>query len=768
MKMIFNIARAELQQLFYSPVAWLLLVIFTLQCALSVSGTFDGWMRFVDLGGRLSNLSMGQFGAPAGLFTKLLSYLYFYIPLLTMGLVSRELSSGSIKLLYSSPITSFHIIVGKYASMMAYGAIMMGILLVFVLTGLFTIHDFELGAVLTGMLGLYLLLCAYAAIGIFMSSLTHYQIIAAIGTLLIFMGLSVAGRYGQSIDFIRDVTWWLSMNGRVNEFINGLITSEDVLYFIIIIALFLTLTIVRLNAVRQKARFTITLGKNIGVIVVACLLGYFSARPALMSYYDATRTKRNTLTQASQDIIAKLDGKVTITTYINAIGNELSRVDPRFLNPDRDRYKQYIRFKPDLKLKYVRYYDGEVDNPQLDQRYPDLNPRQRMVRMMQMLKIDTMLIKRPEEVGPILDDLRKEGNHFVSQIVRENGQKGWLRIFNDNARFPGEREISAVFKRMVMELPVVGFFQGHNSRSYTGVGDRAYGLFANTRSFRSALMNQGFDIAEVRLNGPVPENINIMVIADLFEYFTPEEEAYLQQYIDRGDNLFILGEPRRREVMQPLFNKFGFEMVPGILVHGDPDRQADLIPSYPTVEAGEKIAHQFTYMRVNQRGVLGTPSVGGLEQIADLGYDVTTMFRTAPEVWNELEVRFFTDDEENQVKYNPDAGEVMKSYNTVVALSRKVGDKEQKIILSGDADCISNTMGDSRIRNSVNYTMITGGFFWFSDYEAPVDVRRPPLTDNKLYIGKKGVANLKIVFKYVMPGILLVLATFIWFRRRGR
>lgn len=48
-----------------------------------------------------------------GVFTTMQNYLYFYIPLLTMSLVSKELSSGSIRLLYSSPITNTQIIVGK-------------------------------------------------------------------------------------------------------------------------------------------------------------------------------------------------------------------------------------------------------------------------------------------------------------------------------------------------------------------------------------------------------------------------------------------------------------------------------------------------------------------------------------------------------------------------------------------------------------------------------------------------------------------------------
>ncbi|MCQ4875879.1 hypothetical protein, partial [Butyricimonas paravirosa] len=61
-----------------------------------------------------------------------------------------------------------------------------------------------------------------------------------------------------------------------------------VLYFVIVVCLFLALTIIRLNTVRQKIRYVITLGRNVGVIFMACLLRYVSALPTMKVYYDAT------------------------------------------------------------------------------------------------------------------------------------------------------------------------------------------------------------------------------------------------------------------------------------------------------------------------------------------------------------------------------------------------------------------------------------------------------------------------------------------------
>ena len=272
MKLIYRIAKAELQMLFYSPVAWFLLVIFAVQTGMFFTAQYEWFMKGNELGnGNTFMVSMRLF--PQGIWGIVQNYLYYYIPLLTMGLISKELSSGSIKLLYSSPVRNSQIILGKFFSMVLYAAVMCGILLLYVIYAECTVKDFELPVVLVGLLGLFLMTCTYVAVGIFMSSLTSYQFVAAIGTFIILMLLSMVGRWWQEYDIIRDITYWFSINGRASTFIMGMICSEDLLYFPIVTALFLFLTVIRLNAVRQKVRWQVSFGRYMAVILIACTLG---------------------------------------------------------------------------------------------------------------------------------------------------------------------------------------------------------------------------------------------------------------------------------------------------------------------------------------------------------------------------------------------------------------------------------------------------------------------------------------------------------------
>ena len=91
-------------------------------------------------------------------------------------------------------------------------------------------------------------------------------------------------------------------------------------------------------------------------------------------------------------------------------------------------------------------------------------------------------------------------------------------------------------------------------------------------------------------------------------------------------------------------------------------------------------------------------------------------------------------------------------------------------MIIGDADCMSN--GEISISrknvNAANYSLITGAFFWMSDEEVPIDVRRPPMPDNKTYVSRQGLTWTKIFLTGVIPGILILVFILLWVRRRGR
>ena len=89
-----------------------------------------------------------------------------------------------------------------------------------------------------------------------------------------------------------------------------------------------------------------------------------------------------------------------------------------------------------------------------------------------------------------------------------------------------EPEITAAMKRLVTDVPVVGVLAGHGERSISNIGDKGYFSFAESKTFRHALINQGFDVREVSIDGGgVPEDISILMIADPKEPFEKGEKV---------------------------------------------------------------------------------------------------------------------------------------------------------------------------------------------------------------------------------------------------
>lgn len=728
-----RVAKIELNSMFYSPVAWLVLVIFGFQIGMAFAQVFEGQLRYQDMGYELWQVTSAVYNSQMqGILPPILRYIYLYIPLITMGLMSREYQSGSIKLLYSSPVKNASIIMGKFMSMMVYGAVLMAVLGVFVLFCAITVVNFDYPMVLTGMLGLYLLILAYSAIGLFMSSITRYQVVAAIGTLAILAALNYIGEVGQAYDFVRNITYWLSITGRSYPFIEGLIASDDVFYFLIVIGFFLALSILKLNTEKSIMSFKTKVLKYSAIVVVAMLLGYISSTPYTKYYYDATYTKSNTLTKESQDIMKQLDGGLTIVTYVNLLDETFYAGLPRNRNQDFERYEKYYRFKPDMKMEYVYYYD-KTHNSSLEWRYPNKTDEERVDLLCKANKLDPDMFMTPEEIRKVID-LKPEANRFLRIVERENGQKVYLRTYNDNSKHPEEAEISAALKRLVSPSPLVAFSTGYGAREIDNYGGRGFYLFAEDKWFRQSLLNNGFDTRTIDLDKEnIDESINILVISDLRAPLSDVAMTRVQNYIDKGGNLFILGDYKREDNMNKLMASLGVKCMSGVLVNENEYTSPTVLVGYFTPEAAKKYP---MYEKLQKYGyVVALPTAQALDYSGVKDFEVTPVLVSDKDAWIEKETTDFVD---GDFVFNPEAGEVKGEYSPLITLSRKVGDKEQRIVISGDADVIANEALTSQFTgiSASNYSIINGSFRWLSYDEFPIDTRRASYIDTRIRLPK--------------------------------
>jgi ABC-2 type transport system permease protein len=241
---ILTIAHHELRRLFLSPLAWTILAVVEFILA---------WMflqhveSFLAIQSQLLGMA-GDYGVTEVVATPLLGnaavVLLLVVPLVSMRLVTEERRNKTLPLLFSAPLSMTEIVLGKYLGLYAF--LLMQLLLITLMPlSLLTGGGLDFGLLASGVLGLVLLLGGFAAVGLFMSTLTQHQTVAAVSTfgVLLFFWLLDWARTGNGGGALP----YLSLLNHTEPFLKGVFDTRDVVYHVLFIATFLALSVRRLD-----------------------------------------------------------------------------------------------------------------------------------------------------------------------------------------------------------------------------------------------------------------------------------------------------------------------------------------------------------------------------------------------------------------------------------------------------------------------------------------------------------------------------------------
>jgi ABC-2 type transport system permease protein len=170
-----------------------------------------------------------------------------------MRLYSEEKRVGTVELLYTTPITPLQIILGKFLAGLAFYAVVL-LPTVFFQSILFSYGDPAFWPVFSGYVGLLLMGSAYISLGLFVSTTTENQIIAAIGgfglsILLWFVGWS-ANSAGATLGEILN---YLSIINHFTDFAQGIIDTSHVAYYVLFSVFGLYLSLKTIESVKWRA-----------------------------------------------------------------------------------------------------------------------------------------------------------------------------------------------------------------------------------------------------------------------------------------------------------------------------------------------------------------------------------------------------------------------------------------------------------------------------------------------------------------------------------
>ena len=225
MKKVIPIFRREIFAYFFSPMAYIVIAVFLL---------ITGWIFSAEM--FLANDSSLR-----SVFSFIPFIFLFFVPAVTMRLLSEERKSGTIELLLTMPISDIEIVLGKYFA----GLGLLLVALVFTLPYALTIiilGEPDIGMLITGYLGLILMGASYVAVGTFASTISGSQVISFIIAFLIIFVLWLINKFLMLVPpaFVQFFQY-LSIDYHFENISRGVIDSRDIAYYLSLIVFMLSL-----------------------------------------------------------------------------------------------------------------------------------------------------------------------------------------------------------------------------------------------------------------------------------------------------------------------------------------------------------------------------------------------------------------------------------------------------------------------------------------------------------------------------------------------
>jgi ABC-2 type transport system permease protein len=236
------IAKRELRAYFNSPVAYVFLGVFLVSSAVLLFFLFGG--VFLD-----GTVTMRRYfmGAPI--------IFMVFVPAVTMRLIAEERKTRTLEGLLTLPVRDIDVVIGKFIGALTLIGIGLLFTLIFPLTMSTLVAEgfsFDWGPVMGGYLGLLLLSASFISLGMWTSALTQDQVVGfVLGVILCAVFVFVDWLAFLVPSSMASLFTYLSADVHFDSIARGVIDSRDVVYFLSLTAVGLTLTVRSLDRVRQ-------------------------------------------------------------------------------------------------------------------------------------------------------------------------------------------------------------------------------------------------------------------------------------------------------------------------------------------------------------------------------------------------------------------------------------------------------------------------------------------------------------------------------------
>lgn len=432
--------------------------------------------------------------------------LTFIVPILTMRMFAEEKKQGTAQLLFTSPVSSKAIIFGKlFAAFFIILITELLSLMYFFILSYFGNTSFHVA--LVTLFGFSLLSMAYISCGMFISSITKNQIIAAIITFLTFI----------AILFLPGINRFFRMFSLLNTFNRlcvGVISFEDIIEFVLFIALFILLTIICLKGTIKKNKII-----TIFLLVITYIVLGATIRHISLPQIDVTENNLYSLTQASKDAIKNINDEVKIYTFGYSENSSLINL-----------LEQYKRANNNIKYEILTTASNKAK-----------------------------IAEYELEDGYQIVIVEAKGSHKLIDGAHQFHTYDYTNMKEIDIT---EQVITNAILSLTLEnKPVVYFLEGHNEYSMN-----------NLQVIKNFLENEIYDVKTINLikEAEIPEDCSIIAIMTPTVDISDKEAELLKKYINNGGNLIYFRDveltAKTYPVLQSVIDLYGIKMQDAVIL----------------------------------------------------------------------------------------------------------------------------------------------------------------------------------------------------------
>jgi ABC-type uncharacterized transport system involved in gliding motility auxiliary subunit len=375
--------------------------------------------------------------------------------------------------------------------------------------------------------------------------------------------------------------------------------------------------------------------------------------------------------------------------------------------------------------------------------------------------LDT-LFKRYQEQQPLIEYESINPDLAPDKVREFNIQRdGEVRIEiagrSENLGQISEQNVTNVIARLSRQGERwIVFLQGHGERD--PYGDANFDL----QVFASNLSNKGFHIESVDLTATtaIPDNTDVLVIADAHSTLLPGELALIETYVADGGNLIWLTEPGQTSVLESLADQLYIHFLPGVIV--DPSTQLLGLNRVDYALAADYPRHPIT--SAIDTITLYPKSQGLIFFGEQTDWQQQPLVLTHDRTWNEtgdLQQAQITQGDNDDEQ----AGPLTLAYGLTRSLQNEDGSlHSQRIIVTGDSDFLSNQF----IGNGSNLDLGLNMLNWLSFDDNLISISPRSAIDTRLDLSPNQQMIIAVAFLILLPMVLLGSGLRIWLVRRKR